>query len=107
MAANLAMNGTDFDKEVLQSDVPVLVDFWATWCRPCINIAPAVEEVAGEFSGRAKVYKVDVDDEAEIAMRFGIMNIPALVIFKGGQEVDRLIGSTSKENIAAFLSKHL
>lgn len=107
MGANLAVSAADFEAEVLGSDVPVLVDFWATWCRPCLAIAPFVEELAGEFGGKAKVYKVDVDSEGELAARFGIMSIPALIIFKGGKEVDRMVGAGSKDQLRAFLSRHV
>lgn len=107
MGANLALSAADFEKEVLQSDVPVLVDFWATWCRPCVAIAPSVEEVATEMSGKAKVFKVDVDSNGELAQTYGIMSIPALVVFKGGQEVDRLVGAGPKEMIKQLIEKHV
>jgi thioredoxin 1 len=107
MGANLAMSTADFEKEVLQSDVPVLVDFWATWCGPCVAIAPAVEEIASEMAGRAKVFKVNVDEEGDLAMKFGIMSIPALIVFKGGQEVDRMVGAGPKDQIKGLLERHL
>lgn len=107
MGANLALSAADFEKEVLQSDVPVLVDFWATWCRPCVAIAPFVEEVATELAGKAKVFKVDVDANGELAQTYGIMSIPALVVFKGGQEVDRLVGAGPKETIKQLVEKHV
>lgn len=107
MAAKLAVDTATFDQDVLQSDVPVLVDFWATWCGPCIAIAPAVEELAGEFEGRAKVRKVDVDANQDLAMRYGIMSIPALILFKGGQEVDRIVGAMPKDHLRAMIERHL
>ncbi len=107
MGANLAVSTADFEKEVLQSDVPVLVDFWAVWCGPCKAIAPFVEEIASELAGKAKVYKVDVDSEGELAMKYGIMSIPALVVFKGGKEVDRMIGAGPKDHIKALLQRHI
>jgi thioredoxin 1 len=107
MAANLAMSTAEFEKEVLQSDVPVLVDFWATWCGPCVAIAPAVEQLASELAGKAKVFKVNVDEEGELAMKFGIMSIPALIVFKNGQEVDRMVGAGPKDQIKSLIERHL
>ena len=107
MSANLAVKSADFEKEVLQSDVPVLVDFWATWCRPCVAIGPLVEEIATELVGKAKVVKMNVDEEGETAMKYGIMSIPALVVFKGGQEVERMVGAGSKEHIKALIERHV
>lgn len=107
MGANLAIGTADFEKEVLQSDVPVLVDFWATWCGPCIAIAPHVEAIAEELTGKAKVYKVDVDADGDLAGRYGVMSIPALIVFKGGQEVDRMVGAAPRDQIKALLSRHV
>ncbi len=107
MAADLAITAADFEAKVLQSDQPVLVDFWATWCRPCLHIAPFVEEVAKEFEGRAKVYKLDVDADGDIATNYGIMSIPALFVFKNGAVVESEVGALSKEAIAALLAKHV
>lgn len=107
MGANLALTSADFEKEVLQSDVPVLVDFWATWCGPCLAIAPHVEAIAGELAGKAKVFKVDVDSDGDIAAKYGVMSIPALIVFKGGQEVDRMVGAGPKDHIKALLERHI
>jgi thioredoxin 1 len=107
MGANLALTSADFEKEVLQSEVPVLVDFWATWCGPCLAIAPHVEAIAGELSGKAKVFKVDVDSDGDIAAKYGVMSIPALIVFKGGQEVDRMVGAGPKDHIKALLERHI
>jgi thioredoxin 1 len=107
MAAELALNGTDFEKNVLQSDVPVLVDFWAEWCGPCKAIGPSIEQLATEYSGRAKVYKVNVDQEGDIAQKYGIMSIPALLVFKGGKVVDQMVGAAPKANIAALLDRSM
>ena len=105
--ADLALTTTEFETEVLGSSVPVLLDFWAEWCGPCRMIAPSVEALATEYAGKAKVYKVDVDSEGELAMRYGVMSIPTLLIIKGGQEVDRITGAAPKEQIAAMIDRAL
>jgi thioredoxin 1 len=107
MAAELALTTSQFEEEVMKSEVPVLVDFWATWCGPCRMIAPFVDQLASEFAGKAKVFKVDVDSEGELAMRFGVQSIPQLLIFKGGQEVDRHVGAAPKNAIEALINKHV
>lgn len=103
------MNTTklDFEKDVLQSDLPVLVDFTAAWCGPCKAISPIIDELAQEYDGRAKVIKVDVDEHGDLSVKHGIMSIPALVLFKGGQEVDRLVGAASKQAIEQLIDKQL
>jgi thioredoxin 1 len=105
MSKAAAVTTADFDKEVLQSDVPVLVDFWAVWCGPCRMIAPHVDAVAEEFSGKAKVYKVDTDSEPEIAGKYNVMSIPTLIFFKDGKVADQLIGAVPKSEIANRLNK--
>jgi thioredoxin 1 len=107
MAANLAVSGSEFDSKVLSSDVPVLVDFWAEWCGPCKAIGPSVEQLATEYEGRAKVYKLDVDKEGDVAMRYGVMSIPALLVFKGGKVVDQMVGAAPKAQIAALIDRAL
>ena len=107
MAADLQVTGTDFEKNVLESEIPVLVDFWAEWCGPCKAIGPSIEQLASEYAGRAKVYKVDVDKEGAIAMKYGIMSIPALLVFKNGKVVDQMVGAAPKANIAALIERSL
>jgi thioredoxin 1 len=99
-----AVTTADFEKEVLQSDVPVLVDFWAPWCPPCRAIAPTLDVVATEFEGRAKIVKVDVDDEPEVASRYGVSSIPALLLFKDGEQIGQLIGAHPKNSIANLIT---
>lgn len=91
------------DAEVLKSTLPVMIDFWADWCAPCKVIAPAVDAVALQFDGKAKVLKVNVDEERGLASHFNIVNIPTLLFFKNGKVVDQVIGTTSKENLARKL----
>ena len=101
--AALNVTTENFESEVLQSEVPVLVDLWATWCAPCRQIAPMIEELAGEYAGRAKVVKVDMDQNRELAMQFQIQAVPTLLFFKGGENVDRIIGVKPKSELAAKL----
>jgi thioredoxin 1 len=107
MGNAVAVTGQNFDIEVLQSKEPVLVDFWAEWCGPCRAIAPAVEEIATEFRGRLKVVKVDVDNEPDVATRFNVQGIPTLIVFKGGEVVERLIGNYPKPIILSKVKAHI
>ncbi len=99
MAQPVHVTEQSFEREVLQAETPVRVDFWAEWCAPCRMIAPIVEEFAREYEGRLKVAKVDVDDNQSLAMKFNIMSIPTLGLFKGGQLVERIVGYMPKAEL--------
>lgn len=101
------LSDQNFEQEVLKSDKPVLVDFWATWCAPCRAIAPSVEAVAKEYADRAKVGKLNVDENFSVTGKFNIRSIPTLLLFKNGQIKEQVVGATSKENIAKIIEKHL
>ena len=109
MASNAIVEVTDanFDADVLKSDTPVLVDFWATWCGPCRAIAPIVEELAGEYQGKVKVGKMDVDRNGATPMRYKVTGIPTLLVFKGGQVKEQIVGFCDKSKIEAALTKHI
>lgn len=95
----------DFEREVLNSEVPVLVDFFATWCSPCKMMSPIVEELAKEMEGKAKVYKVDTDEEQNLAIKYGIMSIPTFIIFRNGEIVSKAVGMRDKEELINLLNK--
>lgn len=99
------VNDATFEKEVLQSGQPVLVDFWAAWCGPCRALAPVVDEVATQYSGKLKVMKMDVDKNSATPMRYGIRGIPALLLFKGGQVADQIVGYVPKDTIEKSVNK--
>lgn len=101
--AEITITKDNFTKEVLESDIPVLVDFWATWCGPCRMIAPFVEEIAKEYEGKVKVGKINVDDEGELAVKFGIMSIPTVMVIKDGKVVNTAVGYRSKEQLVDLL----
>ncbi len=103
----LTVTDQSFDREVLAGQQPVLVDLWAAWCGPCRMIAPLVHELAAEYAGRAKVMKLNVDENPNTAARFGIASIPTLLIFKNGQLVDRVVGAVSKKALAGRLAAQL
>lgn len=96
-----------FDSEVLQSDTPVITDFWAEWCSPCKMIAPILNDIAQERDGELTIAKLDVDENPNTAMRYGVRSIPTLILFKNGQEAARLVGAMSKERLLAQLEPHL
>lgn len=96
-----------FNDEVVKSDLPVLVDFWAEWCMPCKMVEPVLAELAKEFEGKASIARVNVDEEGELAARFDVVSIPSLLLFKKGQVVDQQVGAAPKEILAEMLQKHL
>jgi thioredoxin 1 len=103
--AVVEVNDASFEQEVLQSDQPVLVDFWAAWCGPCKALSPIVDEVASEYSGKLKVMKMDVDRNQATPMRYGIRGIPALLLFKGGKVADQIVGYVPKDTIARSITR--
>lgn len=109
MASDKVMTFTDanFDREVLQSDIPVLVDFWATWCAPCKAIAPLIDTIADEYSGKVKVGKVNVDENPATPGKYGVRGIPTLILFKGGAVVEQVVGAVPKSQLDALITKAL
>lgn len=105
MSNAVSLTEANFE-EKLEKGV-ALVDFWASWCGPCMMLAPTIDEIAEDFAGRAGVYKVNVDDEGSLAARFGIMSIPTLIVFKNGEVFDKLVGVVPKENIAEIIENAL
>ena len=103
----LSINDLSFDSEVLNSDQPVLVDFTATWCGPCRQIAPFIDQLADEYQGKAKVAKVDIDESPATAQRFGIRGVPTLYVFKGGQVIAQQVGAAPKARIQALIDQGL
>ncbi len=98
---------TNFQTDILGSDKPVLVDFWAEWCGPCRMIAPSVEAIAEQYDGKAGVYKMNVDENLNVPNQYGIRGIPTLIVFKGGQEQERIVGAVTREAIAKVIDKYL
>ena len=107
MSSALQVTDATFKGEVLESDVPVLVDFWAPWCGPCRMVAPIVDEIATQYKGQVKVVKLNTDENPSVASQYGIRSIPTLMIFKGGAKVDMVVGAVPKTTLSATLEKHL
>ncbi|ABX09060.1 Thiol-disulfide isomerase and thioredoxin [Prochlorococcus marinus str. MIT 9211] len=107
MSSAAAVTDSSFEQEVLQSDVPVLVDFWAPWCGPCRMVAPIVDEISKDFEGKIKVCKLNTDENPNVASQYGIRSIPTLMIFKGGQKVDTVVGAVPKATLSGTISKHI
>jgi len=107
MAQPIHLTDDTYDEVVLKSDIPVLIDFWATWCGPCRMIAPIVEELAVEYEGKIKVCKLDVDNNQKVAMMYGIRSIPTVVIIKNGEEVDRILGAVPKQHFVERIKNHI
>jgi thioredoxin 1 len=103
MSAAPAITGEKFEQEVLKSEIPVLVDFWAEWCGPCKQLGPTIDAIAEDYAGKAKIYKLDVQTEAQIASTYGVQSIPTLLLFKGGEVKERLVGFQPKQNITSRL----
>ena len=103
MSYPITVTDQNFEEEVINSEVPVLIDFWATWCAPCRMIAPIVEELAKEYDGKVKITKMDVDSNQQTAAKYGIMSIPTLLVMKKGEIVDKVIGAVPKSQITAKL----
>jgi thioredoxin 1 len=101
------LNENNFEQEVLKSDYPVLVDFWAPWCGPCQLVGPIIEELAKSYQDKLKVAKLNVDENSNLSSRYQILSIPTLILFKNGQPVDSVIGATTKHKLEALLRRHL
>jgi len=103
----IVITKSNFEEKVLKSDKPIMVDFWAAWCGPCRAVAPAMDELSEEYDGRALIGKVNVDEEGELAGKFRVMSIPTIMLFKGGQVVEKIIGLRSKAELSRILDKNI
>lgn len=107
MSNAVQVNDANFQAEVLNSPVPVLVDFWAPWCGPCRAVAPTIDAISSEFAGKVKVVKVNTDESADVPVQYGVRSIPTIMLFKGGKNVDQLMGNRPKGDFVAMLNRHL
>jgi len=105
--AVLEVNNENFENEVIKADVPVLVDFWAEWCGPCKQISPIVDEISSDLDGKLKVTKINVDDSQDLAAKYNIMSIPTLLIFKGGEPVEQIVGAMGKDQLLEKINPQL
>ncbi|NEP01879.1 MAG: thioredoxin [Symploca sp. SIO2E9] len=105
--SDVQVTDSSFKQDVLESEIPVLVDFWAPWCGPCRMVAPVVEEIAQQYAGKVKVVKLNTDENPNIASQYGIRSIPTLMLFKGGQRVDMVVGAVPKSTLADTIEKNL
>ncbi len=107
MSETIQLTDEQFESEVLESEVPVLVDFWAPWCGPCRMVAPVLEKIAEEYAGRVTVAKVNTDQHQDNALRWGVQGIPTMILFKGGQEIDRTVGALPKASLQQWIDTSL
>ena len=107
MSEEVTITNDNFEDEVIKSTVPVLADFWADWCVPCKMIAPVLEEISEEYKGKIKIGKINVDDEGDLAMKFNVVSIPTLLLFKNGEVVNKQVGAGSKDIIEGIFKEHL
>ena len=103
----ITLTSENFDSEVMKTDMPVLVDFWAPWCGPCRMVGPEVEAVAAEYAGRANVVKINVDEQPELAGRYGIMSIPTIIVFKNGEIAEQVVGAVNRGKLKEMLDRHI